>query len=72
MAMGEKPALALISPAASARMAVAEALTNVAAADLLNSLERLVLSANWMAASNHPGEGAACKRSLFFSAVNAS
>ena len=32
MAMGEKPLLALISPAASARMAVAESLLNIAAA----------------------------------------
>ena len=59
MAMGEKPTLALISPAASARMAVAESLMNLAAADLLDGLDRIRLSANWMAASNHPGEGAA-------------
>ena len=59
MAMGEKPTLALISPAASARMAVAESLMNLAAADLLDGLERIRLSANWMAASTHPGEGAA-------------
>ena len=59
MAIGEKPSLALISPAASARMAVAEALMNIAAADLLDGLERIRLSANWMAASSHPGEGAA-------------
>ena len=59
MAMGEKPTLALISPAASARMAVAEALMNIAAADILGGLQRTRLSANWMAASNHPGESAA-------------
>lgn len=59
MAMGERPALALISPAASARMAVAESLTNIAAASLPNRLARVRLSANWMAASSHPGEGAA-------------
>ena len=58
MAMGERPPLALISPAASARMAVAESLTNLAAADLSAGLERIKLSANWMAAVNHPGEGA--------------
>ena len=63
MAMGEKPTIALISPAASARMAVGEALMNIAAAHLLNRLEWLVLSANWMAASKHPGEGAARKLS---------
>ena len=59
MAMGEKPTLALISAASSARMAVAEALMNVAAADLLDGLGRVRLSANWMAANSHPGEAAA-------------
>jgi phosphoribosylformylglycinamidine synthase len=59
MAMGEKPALALISPAASARMAVAESLMNIAAASLFDRLSRVRLSANWMSASSHPGEGAA-------------
>ncbi|KFH40237.1 Phosphoribosylformylglycinamidine synthase-like protein [Hapsidospora chrysogenum ATCC 11550] len=58
MAMGEKPPLALISPAASARMAVAESLLNLGAADFLGGMERIKLSANWMAAVNHPGEGA--------------
>nr|POE87310.1 phosphoribosylformylglycinamidine synthase [Quercus suber] len=58
MAMGEKPTLALISPAASARMAVAESLMNMAAASLQTRLSRVRLSANWMAASGHPGEGA--------------
>ncbi|KAF2111318.1 phosphoribosylformylglycinamidine synthase [Lophiotrema nucula] len=59
MAMGEKPALALISPAASARMAVAESLMNLAAASTFDRLSRVRLSANWMSASSHPGEGAA-------------
>ena len=59
MAMGEKPTLALISPAASAKMAVAEALMNLAAADLMGGLERIRLSANWMVASSHSGEAAA-------------
>lgn len=59
MAMGEKPTLALISPGASARMAVAESLMNIAAAHILGDLPRIRLSANWMAAVNHPGEGAA-------------
>ena len=59
MSMGEKPTLALISPAASARMAVAESLMNLAAAYVLGDLPRVRLSANWMAAVNHPGEGAA-------------
>lgn len=59
MAMGERPTLAFISPAASARMAVVEALTNLGAADLLGRLNRVRLSANWMAATSHPGEAAA-------------
>jgi phosphoribosylformylglycinamidine synthase len=59
MAMGEKPTLALISPAASARMAVAESLMNLAAASTFDRLSRVSLSANWMSASSHPGEGAA-------------
>ena len=61
MAMGEKPTIALISPAASARMTVVEALMNIAATDLCGGLERIRLSANWMAASTHPGESAARK-----------
>lgn len=59
MAMGEKPTIALINPAASARMAVAEALMNLGASDVLGDMRRVKLSANWMAAVNHPGEGAA-------------
>ena len=59
MAMGERPTLALISSAASARMAVAESLMNIAAADLMVQLKRVRLSANWMSAASHPGEGAA-------------
>jgi phosphoribosylformylglycinamidine synthase len=59
MAMGEKPILALISPAASAKMAVVESLMNIAAASIPDRLSKVRLSANWMAASSHPGEGAA-------------
>jgi phosphoribosylformylglycinamidine synthase len=60
---GEKPNLALISAGASARMAVAESLLNLGAADIKGGsingdLKRVKLSANWMAAVNHPGEGA--------------
>ncbi|MFU8814241.1 MAG: phosphoribosylformylglycinamidine synthase [Pseudomonadales bacterium] len=49
-ALGERPPLALIDACASARMAVAEALTNLCAAPV-TALERVVLSANWMAAA---------------------
>lgn len=57
MAMGEKPTLALISAAASAKMAIAESLLNVFAADI-PALDRVKLSANWMSAAAHDGEGA--------------
>jgi phosphoribosylformylglycinamidine synthase len=57
-AMGERAPIALIDPAASGRMAVAEALTNLAAARV-DSLSLVKLSANWMAAAGYPGEDAA-------------
>ncbi|PHH69879.1 hypothetical protein CDD82_7464 [Ophiocordyceps australis] len=59
MAMGEKPTLALVDAAASARMAVAESLLNLGAADIMGDLRRVKVSANWMAAVSHAGEGAA-------------
>ncbi len=55
MAMGERTPLALIDAAASARMAVGEALTNIASAPIAR-LADVKLSANWMAAAGHPGE----------------
>ncbi|CAL1706048.1 unnamed protein product [Somion occarium] len=58
MAMGERPPIAILNAAGSARMAVAEALTNLAAAHF-GSLERVKLSANWMSAASREGEGAA-------------
>ena len=58
MAMGERPPVALIDPAASARLAVAEAITNLAAAPI-NKLSDIKLSANWMSAADHPGENQA-------------
>ena len=57
-AMGEKTPLALIDAPASGRMAVGEAVTNLAAA-LIGDIGRIKLSANWMAAAGHPGEDAA-------------
>ena len=53
--MGEKSPVALISPEASARLAVAESLTNLMSADI-ESLSRVVLSANWMAATGGNAE----------------
>ena len=58
MAMGERTPLALIDAPASGRMAVGEAITNLAAAGI-RSLADVKLSANWMAAAGHPGEDAA-------------
>ncbi|EEB08215.2 phosphoribosylformylglycinamidine synthase Ade3 [Schizosaccharomyces japonicus yFS275] len=55
MAVGEKPITALISAAASARMAVAESLMNMSAAHI-KALENVKLSANWMADPNYVGE----------------
>jgi phosphoribosylformylglycinamidine synthase len=57
-AMGERTPLAVIDGPASGRMAVAEALTNLAAAPV-DALDRVKLSANWMAAAGAPGEDAA-------------
>ncbi|MDZ4176432.1 MAG: phosphoribosylformylglycinamidine synthase, partial [Hydrogenophaga sp.] len=57
MSMGERTPLAAINAAASGRMAVAEAITNLLAAPI--ELPRVKLSANWMAACGEPGEDAA-------------
>jgi len=57
MSMGERTPLATINAAASGRMAVAEAITNLLAAPI--ELPRVKLSANWMAACGEPGEDAA-------------
>ncbi len=56
MSMGERTPLAAIDAAASGRMAVAEAITNLLAAPI--ELPRVKLSANWMAACGEPGEDA--------------
>ncbi|MCL2296996.1 MAG: phosphoribosylformylglycinamidine synthase [Proteobacteria bacterium] len=58
VAMGEKTPLATINAPASGRMAVAEALTNLAAASVTD-WRRVKLSANWMAAAGQSGEDAA-------------
>ena len=58
MAMGERTPLALLDAAASARMAIGEAITNIAAATI-NNISDIKLSANWMAPAGHPGEDAA-------------
>jgi phosphoribosylformylglycinamidine synthase len=58
MTMAERTPLAVIDAPASGRMAVGEAVTNIAAAPIA-SLDKLKLSANWMAACGAPGEDAA-------------
>ena len=57
MAMGERTPLASTNAPASGRMAVAESITNIAAAPI-EHLSNVRLSANWMAAAGHPGEDA--------------
>ncbi|NII12074.1 phosphoribosylformylglycinamidine synthase [Oleiagrimonas sp. C23AA] len=58
MAMAERAPVALLSSADAARIAVGEAITNLAAASI-GELGQVRLSANWMAAVDHPGEAAA-------------
>jgi phosphoribosylformylglycinamidine synthase len=55
MAMGERTPLALINAAASGRMAVGEAITNIASAKIAQ-LGDIKLSANWMAAAGYGTE----------------
>ncbi|MCG8609118.1 MAG: phosphoribosylformylglycinamidine synthase [Pseudomonadales bacterium] len=55
MAMGERTPIAIIDAPASGRMAVGEAITNLAAAQI-EDISKIKLSANWMAAAGHSGE----------------
>ncbi len=57
MSLGERTPLALLDAPAAGRIAIGEALTNLASAPI-GDLSRTVLSANWMAAAGHPGEDA--------------
>jgi len=56
--IGERTPLASLNSAAAARMAVAEAITNIAAAKI-SHISKIRLSANWMANPATAGEGAA-------------
>ncbi len=58
MALGERAPVALLDAPASGRLAVAEAITNIMAADI-DKLADIRLSANWMAACGAAGEDAA-------------
>jgi len=57
MAMGERTPVALLDAAASVRLAVGEAITNIASAPI-GDIGDIKLSANWMAPAGHPGEDA--------------
>jgi phosphoribosylformylglycinamidine synthase len=57
MAIGERTPVALLDGPASGRLAVGEAITNIAAADI-GALGDVKLSANWMAAAGDPAEDA--------------
>jgi phosphoribosylformylglycinamidine synthase len=58
LALGERSPVALVNASASARLAVAEAITNIACAPVAR-ISDIKLSANWMAAAGWPGEDAA-------------
>ena len=57
MSIGERPPVALLDAAAASRLAIGEAITNLAGAPI-GPLGRIKLSCNWMAAAGHPGEDA--------------
>lgn len=58
MASGERPQVALVNPKASARLSIAESITNIACSKV-EKMSDIKLSANWMAAAGHPGEDSA-------------
>jgi phosphoribosylformylglycinamidine synthase len=55
MSMGERTPVALLDAPASGRLAIAEAITNIASTRI-EKLSDVKLSANWMCASGHKGE----------------
>ena len=57
MAMGERAPVALLDAPASARLAIAEVVTNLAGT-AIDGTDMIKLSANWMAACGHDGEDA--------------
>lgn len=63
MSMGERTPSALINAPASGRMAIGEALTNIAAAPIKDIVD-IKLSANWMCAAGHQGEDAALYKTV--------
>jgi len=69
MAMGERPPIAALNPKASVRMAIAEAITNIASANI-NQLSDIKLSANWMAACGTCTEDSALYEGVFEVGMN--
>lgn len=63
MSIGERAPVALLDFAASARLAVGEALTNIAATQI-GDIKRIKLSANWMAAAGHLAKMPVCMTRL--------
>ncbi len=57
MSLGERTPAALLDFGASARLAVGEAITNIAATNI-GDIKHIKLSANWMSPAGHPGEDA--------------
>ena len=55
MAMGERPPVALLNPAASARLSVADSISNIMCSKI-DQISDIKLSANWMAAAGQQGE----------------
>ncbi|WP_164126250.1 phosphoribosylformylglycinamidine synthase [Sphingobacterium luzhongxinii] len=56
--VGHSPVAALIDPAAASKTAIGEALSNIVFAPIINGIEGISLSANWMWACNNEGEDA--------------
>lgn len=62
--IGHAPQVALVDSAKGSVMAIAEALTNIATANLKNGLKSVSLSANWMWPCKNEGEDAALYRAV--------
>ena len=63
MSIGEKSTLSVTNPKASLRMALGEALTNMAGV-VIKGLDHVQVSANWMAASGDPEQDSALRNGV--------
>ncbi|NBV89301.1 MAG: phosphoribosylformylglycinamidine synthase, partial [Betaproteobacteria bacterium] len=70
VALGERSPVAIVSPAASVRLALGEALTNLFSARV-PALDQVKLCANWMAACGEPGQDAALYEAVHALAMEA-